>query len=82
MCDAGEVSAPLAILLTARDRAFDQARKSGARERPQVVRIRTGNADSNVAMLKINFEMGLKPYTSHAIYQVETGKAEAYVRGR
>ena len=53
-----------------------------ARERPQVVRIRTGNADSNVAMLKINFEMGFKAYVSQAVYQVETGKVEAYVRGR
>ena len=52
------------------------------RERPQVLHIRTGNADSNLAMLKINIEMGFKPYISQAIYQVETEKVDSYVRGR
>ena len=49
------------------------------RELPQAEYIRTGNADSNAAMLKINFEMGFRPYIAHATYQVETEKVRAYL---
>ncbi len=47
-------------------------------ERPTVKRVRTGNADSNAPMLKINYELGFKPYKSFAVWQVETDKAAAY----
>lgn len=50
------------------------------RELPQAEYIRTGNADSNAAMLKINFEMGFRPYIAQATYQVETEKVQAYLR--
>lgn len=48
-------------------------------ERPCVHFIRTGNADSNAAMLKINHELGFQPYLSQAIWQVETAKVKAYL---
>jgi mycothiol synthase len=40
-------------------------------DRPQVKYVRTGNADSNAAMLKINDELGFKPYQATAFWQVE-----------
>ena len=49
------------------------------RDRPQVTRIRTGNADSNAPMLKINFEMGFTHYISQAVWQVETEQVSAYL---
>ncbi len=49
------------------------------RERPQVQFVRTGNADSNAAMLKINFELGFKHYISDAIWQVEVAKVFEYL---
>ena len=49
-------------------------------ERPQVKFIRTGNADSNAAMLKINFELGFKPYVSKAIWQIEVAQVQAYLQ--
>ncbi|MAU00286.1 MAG: hypothetical protein CL608_24360 [Anaerolineaceae bacterium] len=48
-------------------------------ERPSVQYVRTGNADSNAAMLKINRELGFKPYLSQTIWQVETEKVRAYL---
>lgn len=49
------------------------------RERPQVTLIRTGNADSNTAMLNINRALGFKPYLSETMWQVETDKVLAYL---
>jgi GNAT superfamily N-acetyltransferase len=49
------------------------------RDRPQVKRVRTGNADSNAAMLRINEELGFKPYQSQTFWQVETDKVLAYL---
>lgn len=49
------------------------------KERPQVKVVRTGNADSNAAMLKINHELGFKPYMASAIWQVEIGKVREYL---
>lgn len=51
-------------------------------ERPQVRLVRTHNADSNAAMLKINREMGFKPYLAEAIWQVETQQVAAYLAPR
>jgi mycothiol synthase len=51
------------------------------KERPQAKYVRTGNADSNAAMLKINTELGFKPYTADAIWQVELQKVLDYLQG-
>ncbi len=48
------------------------------RERPQVRYVRTHNADSNAAMLRINHELGFQPYSSSATWQVETARALDY----
>jgi mycothiol synthase len=50
------------------------------KERPQVKYVRTGNADSNAAMLKINNELGFKPYTADALWQVELQKVLDYLQ--
>lgn len=50
-------------------------------ERPQVKYIRTGNADSNAAMLKINNELGFKPYMASIFWQIEIDRILAYLRG-
>lgn len=50
-------------------------------ERPEVEFIRTNNANSNGPMLKINTEMGFKPYISNTIWQVETAEVETYLDG-
>jgi GNAT superfamily N-acetyltransferase len=47
---------------------------------PQVKYIRTGNADSNGAMLKINNELGFKPYTADLLWQVELQKVLDYLQ--
>ena len=49
-------------------------------ERPQVKYVRTGNADSNAAMLKINNELGFKPYSADALWQVELEKVLDYLQ--
>lgn len=49
------------------------------RERPEVRFVRTGNANSNGPMLKINFELGFKPYLSHCIWQIEMDKVVQYL---
>lgn len=49
------------------------------RELPQVKYVRTGNADSNAAMLKINTALGFKPYLANTLWQVELEKVQAYL---
>jgi len=49
------------------------------RDRPQVEFIRTDNADSNAPMLKINHELGFKPYMSQTMWQIETAKVLEYL---
>lgn len=49
------------------------------RERPQVKRVRTGNADSNEPMLKINTELGFRPYISHRVWQIQLAQVQAYL---
>jgi hypothetical protein len=39
--------------------------------------VRTGNADSNEAMLAINRELGFEPYASEVIYQFEVAQLKA-----
>jgi len=50
------------------------------KERPQVKYVRTGNADSNAAMLKINTELGFKPYMAEVLWQVELQKVLDYLQ--
>lgn len=49
------------------------------KERPEAQFVRTGNADSNAAMLGINQALGFRPFQSHCVWQVETEKAAAYL---
>ncbi len=51
-------------------------------ERPNVTEIRTGNADSNDAMLGINKEMGYKPFIDQAVWELSTADAEAWLVAR
>ena len=48
-------------------------------ERPLVRFVRTGNADSNGPMLRINHALGFKPYLSTTEWQVPTEKVLAYL---
>lgn len=50
-------------------------------ERPQVKRVRTGNANSNAPMLKINHAMGFRPYKDWTTWQVEVSRVRAYLAG-
>jgi len=52
------------------------------KERTQVKYVRTGNADINAAMLKINTELGFKPYMAEALWQVELQGVLAYLQAR
>ncbi len=52
------------------------------RELPSVTKVRTANAFSNGAMLKINHELGFRPYQSNYTWQVPTATAAAYARAR
>ena len=49
-------------------------------ERPTVKFVRTGNADENVPMLKINHALGFKPYLSETVWQVGGGRAQRLPR--
>lgn len=49
------------------------------REWDTVQVVRTGNADSNAAMLKINQEMGFKPYLSECVWQVSLRNVWTYL---
>jgi GNAT superfamily N-acetyltransferase len=51
-------------------------------ERPEARFVRTGNADSNAAMLSINNALGFKPYVSQIAWQVETDRVFGYLQGR
>ena len=51
-------------------------------ERPNVTEIRTGNADSNDAMLGINKEMGYKPFIDQSTWELSTDAAEAWLKSR
>lgn len=52
------------------------------REHPEIKFVRTGNADSNATMLKINQELGFKPYMSVTVWQVEIDQMEKYLQSR
>ncbi len=52
------------------------------RERPSVDRIRTGNADSNEPMLKINHALGFKPFIKRTEWQVDVQKSLEVLRTR
>ncbi len=49
------------------------------RERPEARFVRTGNADSNGPMLRINHALGFRPYLSRTEWQVETEKVLSYL---
>ena len=51
------------------------------RDRPEARFLRSSNADSNAAMLRINQELGFRPYLSRTIWQTEIEKIEAYLGG-
>lgn len=48
-------------------------------ERKQVTRIRTENAYSNDAIVKINEELGYQPTKSQTEWQIETARAKKYL---
>jgi mycothiol synthase len=50
------------------------------KERPGIKYVRTGNADSNATMLKINTELGFKPYMADTFWQVEIQKVIDYLQ--
>ena len=50
-------------------------------ERPDVVDIRTGNADSNDAMLGINNALGFRPYIAQMNWQIPVERLRAYLDG-
>jgi GNAT superfamily N-acetyltransferase len=50
-------------------------------ERRDVEDVRTGNADSNDAMLGINHALGFKPYIAHTQWQVPVERVRAYLEG-
>ena len=52
------------------------------RERPSVNCIRTGNADSNEPMLKINHSLGFKPFRDRIEWQVDVEKTLKILRSK
>jgi GNAT superfamily N-acetyltransferase len=51
-------------------------------QRPQVTEIRTGNADSNDAMLGINKQMGYKPMIGSTTWEIPVEKVAAWLAER
>lgn len=51
-------------------------------DKPQVKRVRTGNADSNAAMLGINRALGFKPYKARTVWQADLKGVLAYLQSR
>jgi len=51
-------------------------------ERPLVDRVRTGNADSNVPMLRINHSLGFKPFMARVEWQLNVKVALEGLRAR
>jgi GNAT superfamily N-acetyltransferase len=51
-------------------------------ERPDVTNIRTGNADSNDAMLGINKEMGYRPLLGQTTWELPVADARRWLEGR
>jgi GNAT superfamily N-acetyltransferase len=51
-------------------------------ERQEVEFIRTRNANSNAPMLKINNEMGFKPYNALTAWQVNIDQVEEYLNSK
>ncbi len=51
-------------------------------QRPQVKFVRTGNANMNAPMLKINHELGFRLYNTVTIWQVPVEKVLAYLANR
>lgn len=52
------------------------------RDRPQVKYVRTGNADTNAAMLKINLELGFQPYMANTIWQIDIQRVLDYLNSK
>jgi GNAT superfamily N-acetyltransferase len=52
------------------------------RDRPEAAHIRTGNADMNAPMLKINEEMGFRLFSTQIVWQVSLEAVEAYLDRR
>jgi GNAT superfamily N-acetyltransferase len=50
-------------------------------ERPKAEDVRTGNADSNDAMLGINRQLGFEPFQAWTAWQVDVAKVRAYIDG-
>ena len=46
---------------------------------PEIKFVRTQNADSNAAMLRINNELGFKPYMTSILWQMDIEQAMEYV---
>ena len=51
-------------------------------ERPQVLDVRTGNADSNDAMLGINHGLGFRPFVAATWWQVKLDTVRDYLEGK
>lgn len=49
------------------------------KQRPQARFVRTDNADINAPMMKINNQLGFKPYFADVVWQVETDKVVEYL---
>lgn len=52
------------------------------REHPEVKLVRTGNAQSNAPMLKINEELGFRPSMTQLLWQVKTDEVVSYLKNQ